>query len=182
MRRIVNPLPVTDQWALLSNGSIAIARAKDYHVDIVDPHGVATSGPRLPYEWMRLDDDGKSRIADSMRQFLIKADSIAKAAKRMPAMMFSEPVTASDLPDFYPPMRDRGTQADRDGNLWILPATSTQAQGGLLYDVVTSKGTLAERVQLPPRCALAGFAPGGIVYLNCSSSSEFHLKRTRVLR
>ena len=36
-----------------------------------------------------------------------------------------EPVAPEKLPDYFPPIRQGSTHADADGNLWILPATST---------------------------------------------------------
>jgi hypothetical protein len=110
------------------------------------------------------------------------SDSIAKAAGRFPSYLSSEVLPIDSLPDYFPPLRARGVQADADGNLWILPATTKQTEAGLLYDVVASSGALRERVQLPAGCALAGFARNAVVYLNCKEAGEFRLKRTRVLR
>ncbi len=183
MRRVVQPLPTTDEWALLTDGTLAIVRGHDYHVDLVRRDGSRASMPKMPFDWRRLTDDERRTIVDSMRPFLAAADSIGKATGRIPRAMISEVVPASELPDYYPPLKAHGVRADRDGKLWILPSTSAQARGGLLYDVVDGGGALTERVQLPTGCALAGFAPHNVVYLNCAGpDGEFHLKKTRVIR
>lgn len=62
-----NPLPVVDDWALLPDGRIAVVRGKDYHVDWMDLDGKWTSTPKIPYNWERLDDDGKEKLLDSVK-------------------------------------------------------------------------------------------------------------------
>jgi hypothetical protein len=71
-----NPLPVVDDWAVLADGSIAIVRGQDYHVDFIDGAGAATSGTKLPFDWQRLDDDAKVAVIDSAK----KAFEAARAA------------------------------------------------------------------------------------------------------
>lgn len=62
-----NPIPVVDDFAVLPDGTIAIVRGRDYHVDFVAPDGNVTSGAKIPFDWQRLTDDDKSRIIDSTR-------------------------------------------------------------------------------------------------------------------
>ena len=68
----MNPMPVTDDWALLSDGTIAVVRGHDFHVDWIAPDGKVTSSPKLPYEWQRLSDDDKQMVVDSARAALEK--------------------------------------------------------------------------------------------------------------
>jgi hypothetical protein len=63
---IINPLTEVDDWAVLSDGTIAIVR-KDYHVDYIDADGKKTSAPKVPFEWQRLSDSAKSAIVDSAK-------------------------------------------------------------------------------------------------------------------
>ena len=63
-----NPLPMVDDWALLSDGTVAFVRGADYHIDWVAPDGAKSSSGKLPYEWQRLDDEGKSALLDSVRK------------------------------------------------------------------------------------------------------------------
>jgi hypothetical protein len=63
----VNPLPVVDEWAVLSDGSIALVRGRDYHVDWVNPDGTRTSSPKMPFEWQRLSDEDKIAFIDSVK-------------------------------------------------------------------------------------------------------------------
>ena len=74
-----NPLPVVDDWALLSDGTVAIVRGKDYSIDWIAPDGTRSSSGKIPYEWQRLDDEGKAALLDSARAELEKARERAMA-------------------------------------------------------------------------------------------------------
>jgi hypothetical protein len=63
----VNPLPVIDEWAVLSDGSIAFVRGRDYHVDWVNPDGTKSSSLKMPFEWQRLTDEDKVAFIDSVK-------------------------------------------------------------------------------------------------------------------
>ena len=63
----MNPLPVVDEWAVLSDGSIALVRGRDYHVDWVRPDGTRESSPKIPFEWQRLTDEDKIAFIDSVK-------------------------------------------------------------------------------------------------------------------
>ncbi|CAN5564349.1 hypothetical protein BH09GEM1_BH09GEM1_44580 [soil metagenome] len=63
----MNPLPVVDDWAVMSDGTVAFVRGRDYHVDFFGAGGVKTSSEKIPYEWQRMDDDDKSRFLDSAK-------------------------------------------------------------------------------------------------------------------
>ena len=62
-----NPLPVVDEWAVLSDGSIAIIRGRDYHVDFVNADGSRTSAAKIPFDWQRLTDEDKVAFIDSVK-------------------------------------------------------------------------------------------------------------------
>jgi hypothetical protein len=63
----MNPLPQGDDWALLPDGTIAIVRTKDYHVDWLNPDGMVTASPKIPFQWERLTDEGKVALVDSAK-------------------------------------------------------------------------------------------------------------------
>jgi hypothetical protein len=63
---VINPLPEVDDWAVLSDGTIAVVR-KDYHVDYINADGTRTAGARIPFDWQRLSDSAKSAVIDTAR-------------------------------------------------------------------------------------------------------------------
>ena len=87
-------------------------------------------------------------------------------------------VSPSELPDYKPAFGAGSTRADSDGNLWIR--TSQNVDGRPVYNVVNRKGELIDRVQLPQNRVLAGFGPGGVVYLGVRDGTTAHLEAARV--
>jgi hypothetical protein len=204
----VNPMVAGDEWALLSDGTIAVVRGHDYHVDWIAPDGTKTSTAKLPFDWKRLSDADKTRVRDSAMVAATRADSAADARLRA-AVGANRPdvavgrgggdpssapppislpkrstiiVPVDSLPDYYPAVRPNAARGDRDGNLWVLPSTSAQSIAGeLVYDVVNRKGELLYRVRAPLGRSIAGFAAGGIVFLlDGDITKGFRLERARV--
>jgi hypothetical protein len=194
---LIDPLPGTDEWAVLADGTVAIIRNHDYHVDWIRPDGKTESSPKMPFDWRRLTDDEKVRMVDSTRRLIdstldARFEQLAKTAaeqgrtllRESAPIMPQEVVKPSEMLDYIPPVRP-GIQVrvDLDGNLWVLPSTSSAAKGGSLFDVVNRKGEVIERVQLPRGRNLHGFAPGGVIYMSVPSSTGWvRLERARIIR
>ncbi len=66
----INPLPIVDDWALLPNGTVAVVRGRDFHVDWYHPDGPMTSSAKIPFDWQRLTDDQKAAVIDSAKQVM----------------------------------------------------------------------------------------------------------------
>ncbi|MBL0939999.1 MAG: hypothetical protein IBJ03_13985 [Gemmatimonadaceae bacterium] len=66
IRRLIDPLFVVDDYAVLSDGSVAIVRGQDYRVDMLPPDGQLQQGKKLPYDWKRLTEQDKVRLRDSV--------------------------------------------------------------------------------------------------------------------
>jgi hypothetical protein len=77
---IMNPLPVVDEWAVMSDGTVAFVRGHDYHVDFVDATGSRTSAEKIPYDWQRMTDDDKQRFLDSSKVAIEKLRATQQAA------------------------------------------------------------------------------------------------------
>lgn len=63
----INPLPVVDDFGVMSDGSIGIVRGRDYHVDFIRPNGARESAAKIPFEWRRLTDEDKVAFIDSVK-------------------------------------------------------------------------------------------------------------------
>ncbi|MBC8088443.1 MAG: hypothetical protein H7Z40_14340 [Phycisphaerae bacterium] len=171
MKMVVNPMDTGDEWGMLPDGTIAILRAHDYHIDWVAPDGKRTSSPKMAFDWKVMTDEQKQFKLDSMRPLLQKAiddspgQSIPTAEGPRKIKIQFDFVPLNKLPDYEPPIAPGAMKVDRTGNLWIVPRTSSGANGGLLYDVVNRRGEVFERVQFPKGYALAGFGNADEVYL-----------------
>jgi hypothetical protein len=63
-----NPMPMIDDWALLPDGTVAVLRGVDYHVDWYGPDGTKRSTPKTAFDWQRMNDDDKVRVLDSAKK------------------------------------------------------------------------------------------------------------------
>ena len=63
----VNPLPTIDEWAVTSDGAVAIVRGRDYHVDWVNADDSRTASAKLPFDWKRMTDEDKEAFIDSVK-------------------------------------------------------------------------------------------------------------------
>ena len=64
---VTNPMPSTDEWAVLSDGVVAFVRGVDYRIDYRHPDGTWTSSPKLPFDWQRVTEEDKQRLVDSVK-------------------------------------------------------------------------------------------------------------------
>lgn len=192
---VINPLPAIDDWAFFPDGTVAIVRAHDYHVDWILPDGSKRSTPKMPFDWRAISAEQKTAIVDSVQRHLdsLHEASAARATAMRPGRSGGPPilvapasksVSPGELPDYYPPViAGSRMRFDADGNLWVLPSTSSMAVGGLLYDVVNRKGEIIERVQMPPGCRLNGFGPGGVIYLLLlPTTGPNRIERAQIIR
>jgi hypothetical protein len=76
-----NPLPQGDDWALLPDGTVALVRTKDYHVDWLNADGALTSSPKIPFQWERLTDEAKVAFIDSAKVAIEKARASGQFAR-----------------------------------------------------------------------------------------------------
>ncbi len=63
----INPLPVVDDWAVLSDGTIAVVHGRDYRVEFIGADGARTMADKIPFEWQRLSEEDKVAFIDSTR-------------------------------------------------------------------------------------------------------------------
>lgn len=75
-----NPLPTVDEFAILPDGSVALIRGKDYHVDFVNADGTRVSAAKIPFDWQRLTDEDKVALIDSVkaaRERMVAAQTVS---------------------------------------------------------------------------------------------------------
>lgn len=164
----VNPTQAADEWGMLPDGTIAILRAHDYHMEWVLPDGTQKVSPKMAFEWKRLTDERKQQVIDSVAPLFEKQVASMKPQQiptpdgpRRLTTQF-ELVPAKDLPDYEPVIQPGAMKVDLEGNVWIVPRTAVlSAKGGIRYDVVNRNGEIIERVLVPKDRAIAAFEPGG---------------------
>jgi hypothetical protein len=200
-------LPLIDDFAVLPNGSLAVVRGRDYHVDWLGTDGKWTATPKMAFDWQHLDDDQKTALIDSgVAAFKAQRDSLAArfasgnlagggggggrsgrsgvdaggvgGIRPTPPPVPDWRPAPSDLADYRPPFGQGGVRADPEGNLWIR--TTTMVKNQPVYDVVNHSGEIVDRVQLPTFRTIAGFGPGVVYMAVKDSAGVVHLERARV--
>jgi hypothetical protein len=66
-RTLTTPMPVVDDWAVLSDGSLALVRHLDYHVDWVNADGSRSSSAKMHFPWQPMSEVHKRAFIDSVR-------------------------------------------------------------------------------------------------------------------
>ena len=175
----VNPI---DDWALLSNGTIAVLRGRDYRIELIRPDGT-TSSANVPLDSSRIRRDSlfapmPNIFIDSGPSGLRKRLALQTKRTRNDLQLFT--LMSGELLGETGP-RPGTMIPDLDGNLWILPPyASTLPSDSLIYDVVNGNGALVERVRVPAGQWIAGFGKDGAVYLVSGTRRlGYHLERTR---
>ncbi len=116
-----NPIPVNDDWAMLRDGSIAVVRARDFHIDWFEPDGTQRSTDRIPFDWVRLTQERKQALVDSLRSYYLAhpTNFAASVGDRMVRVTLPDIVPISLLPDYVPPFGEYTATGDADLHLWI---------------------------------------------------------------
>jgi hypothetical protein len=123
-----SPYQEADVWGVLPDGTLLIARVRDYHVDVIAPDGRRTAAPPIPFERQPVPDDAR------------------RANPELPRLKPPFVHGASSVP--------HGTPA---GTLWI-PRTTASPTDPAHFDVVDRTGRLVHRVALPPKTRIVGFS------------------------
>ena len=77
-----DPLPLVDDWVVMPDGSLAIIRGRDYHIDWLDGGGRWSSSPKMPFDWQRVDDTRKQALIDStIKDWQATFDRVAEARR-----------------------------------------------------------------------------------------------------
>lgn len=63
----INPLPVIDDWAVSSDGRVAIVRGQEYRVDWYGATSDVIGTNKIPFAWKHLDDSMKVALLDSTK-------------------------------------------------------------------------------------------------------------------
>ncbi len=205
----VTPLfPFYDNVAVTSDGSIGLFHAREYRFDWITPDGTRQVGARLPYPWQRITDalrqhivysinGGRQHIYDSLlakrRADSARTGSVPMVSsilitatgdipQQVPAPLPPLPklVPPDAIPDYYPPTAALAVLADGDNHVWIRPKLPAPDPGFVVWDIVDRNDGLIDRVRVPATRTIAGFGPGGFVYLVSRDGGVATLEKVRI--
>lgn len=182
-----NPVDLYDEWAVLANGSVAVLRGRDYHVDMIDANGKITALPKIPFPWVPLSDSAKAALIDSVRVAREAQQNTPRPGVSVsgsgsagggnigggggpPGMDFPpappgmRDMKVSELGDYRPAFSFGALKAAADGNLWIRTRTVAADTGMVIYDIVSPEGKRLDRVLVPRNRTIVGFDLRGNVF------------------
>lgn len=160
--------PARDDWKAMSDGSIAIVRVRDYHVDRYSRSGVRTSGPPMQFTPVPVTEAEKAAW---------RADRLSRVRPRSAGSM-APSLPDPEWPTTMPPFVYSETFARPNGELWVL--RSHKAADPRVYDVFGPASTIIARVALPPKTRLVGFGNGTVYLVRRDDDDLEYLQRYRV--
>jgi len=200
----VNPFPTTDDWTVLQDGTIAIIRGHDFHVDWIAPGSMTmTSTPRIVFPWRRLSDSVKALIDDSAHAYFVAhprqqqsllgtpgdINSLYEVAEYIPDV-----VPDSVLPSYVPAFSGYTALSGLDDRVWIRVLLSGRpdfavgqlrqvemgrARDPAVYYVIDRRGGVVDRVALPGATELRAVGRGS-AYLVSREGTGLQLARARL--
>jgi hypothetical protein len=167
------PFAIRDQWAVSSDGRVAIVTVEPFRVMFVEPSGVRRFGPPLRVAQIRVSEGHKTLWRQERQQpvamLVYAGDQMTPQFMRPP---YTEPVK---WPEFLPPFLDRAVAFAPDGMLWIQRTTDIDAAP--TFDVIDRAGQLAARCILPRRARLIGFGATSIYLVRRDNDDLEYLQR-----
>lgn len=179
-----------DDWALMSDGAIAIVRTADYHVEWVELDGSRHQSRPVGWPWKVLSEAQKQKLSDSVQaariQWQAERSSVSGPPKVVqlrplpPGLPSQGPPISGVVPDTVPAIVPGRARGDRNDRIWVkegpmytgLPATNS------IYDVIDKSGRIVDRIEFPHESFLAGFGPNGAVYFLRAKAGWVSLERT----
>ena len=144
----VQAFPARDDWSALPDGSVGVARVRDYHVDWYPSTGKRTAGPPVRFTAIAVTEAEKEAFRSERR---------ARIAPRSSGSLPPD-LPEPEWPAVMPPFVYWQTFSRPNGELWVLRSHKSREKP--VYDVFGAPGTLTGRVALPAGTRLVGFGNG----------------------
>ena len=164
----------TNQWAIASDGRLAIVHVDPYRVDFVDPVGNEQSGPPILYDRLRVTEAHKQRWREKQQQrspMLV----VTRDGQSGTVMTTPEPVEPK-WPKYLPPFPPRdAVHFASDGMLWVQ--RTTPVDDSPTFDIIDRTGNVVEQLQLPQHRRLVGFGRGTVYLVRIDDVDLEYLER-----
>lgn len=176
-----------DAWAADPSGRIAIVRAKDYHVEWIDPSGAKITGPAVAWQPIEVTERDKTEYT---RTFLANSGIGGKGGPggapggliaTPPEMMAPKEVAALAENTAFAKTKAPFTEArpliGPEGTLWVersMPRGSPSR-----WDVFDGQGRLTTQVELPVGRRLVGLGKASVYLVSVDADGVERLERHR---
>jgi hypothetical protein len=159
------PFAARDGWTVLPNGTVVVARVKDYHLDVFTAANQKASGPAVAFTAVKVGNAEKQEYRESLKNANVVGIMRTNDNGNTRTQAMTQPPPAQEpesWPDVKPPFSSTNVYARPNGEVWV--ARSRPASDDVpRYDVFVN-GRLTSQVTLPRKTRLLGFGSGNAIY------------------
>ena len=170
-----------DAWVMTSNGTIAIVRGADFHVDWIDPDGARRSSPPVPWQWAKYSKADRDSMMAARESMMNAGNMRAVSSTGAVTTGATPPPRKLDsIPERVPAFAPATARADLDGRIWIELGARVMGPPSTLpsvFAIIDSTGRVVERLELPARRTIAGFDRLGYLYTVTAGRGGYVLER-----
>lgn len=182
----IRPIALSDDWAVLTDGSILVLRQGDFTIERYRPGYAFPDSSRIPFVAIPISDSAKASIVDSVHRLSLNAaNNMPLTAdgmlRRLPGPhILTEVVPAGQLPDKYPPFVPNSTISGPDTTVWITEFRNYARKDSVIVSIVFGGSRFPQRtrITLPPDTQLLGFGKG-VVFLWARTQRQLWRVRQR---
>jgi hypothetical protein len=165
------PFAVANDWNVLPDGSIVIAHAADYHLEVIRPDGQRVAGPPVPYTPIRVNEAEKKAYRDAMAT--APRGTITINGRSSPAPLPPEP---DEWPETKPAFAINAMSIAPNGEVWLLRSRPAADEIPTM-DVFNAQARLVGRVTLPKGTRLIGFGARSAYLIRTDEDGLQYLSR-----
>ncbi len=100
----------------------------------------------------------------------------AGATRHVPTKLATE----NEVPEYAPATTRSPMLADADNHVWLRPVPLTPEAGFVIWDVISRTDGVVDRVRIPESRTIAGFGPGGFIYLVAHDGGVATLEKVKL--
>jgi len=162
----IMPLPLTleDAWAVRHDGTVAVARSGDYHLEWISPDGSTVIGQPVAYEPVSVKKADQEEWIEELANGLSISVSVENGRRSTSFGRGGGPSDASpddyEWPKTKPPFPGGAVWISSSGDAWVeryMPAGTPAT-----FDVFGADGAIKGRVVLPAGAELVGFGKDAV--------------------
>ena len=177
------PFAESDDWAVLPDGRVAIARVGGFRMELAGA-GAAAEGTPVPYEKLKVTGADKEAYLGAMRssrnRITVTAGGGGGGGASSSRQQGPPEVTAADFdwPEYKPPFGSRSLRATPEGELWLVRSTPA-SDSTPVVDVFNARGVRTGRVTLPLGRRVVGVGRGVVYAVRTDDDGLQWLERYR---
>jgi hypothetical protein len=173
-----------DVWAATLDGRVAVVRSGDYHVEWREPDGRVQVGAPIAFERRPVTmDDRIAHTKRFMENSSISGRETGGGLSPLPQEMLEpehirEVATRQEFAPVHPPFNGVTPHIAPDGTLWV--ERSMRLGAPETWDLISARGSLVGRVQMPSGRRLAGLSARWLYAVATDEDGLQRLERYRL--